>query len=377
MPRIEWITDVEKLPLSEEEKKKIKKVTEFFPMRLTSHYMKLIDWNNPNDPLRKIAVPFEEELQEWGYLDPSNEKKYTVAPGLQHKYKDTALFLIAPTCLGFCRFCFRKRLFIKEKDVSGKDILLDLEQAFRYIEEHPEINNVLLTGGDPLVLPTEKLEEVIARLRQIPHVKIIRIGTKSLAYYPQRVLEDPDFLKMIEKYSLPDRRIYIMNDFNHPREISPETIEAVDKLIKAGAILTNQTPLLRGVNDNPSTLRELFEKLSFIGIPPYYVFINRPVKGNKAFAIPVEKALTIFEQAKIGISGLAERAKLVISHATGKIEVVGMDDEHIYFKYHRAADEENAGKFLVFKRNPNAYWFDDYTEKVAEYSFKTSEVGTI
>ncbi len=377
MPRIEWITDVEKLPLSEEEKKKIKKVTEFFPMRLTSHYMKLIDWNNPNDPLRRIAVPFEEELQEWGYLDPSNEKKYTVAPGLQHKYKDTALFLIAPTCLGFCRFCFRKRLFIKEKDVSGKDILLDLEQAFRYIEEHPEINNVLLTGGDPLVLPTEKLEEVIARLRQIPHVKIIRIGTKSLAYYPQRVLEDPDFLKMIEKYSLPDRRIYIMNDFNHPREISPETIEAVDKLIKAGAILTNQTPLLRGVNDNPSTLRELFEKLSFIGIPPYYVFINRPVKGNKAFAIPVEEALTIFEQAKIGISGLAERAKLVMSHATGKIEVVGMDDEHIYFKYHRAADEENAGKFLVFKRNPNAYWFDDYTEKVAEYSFKTSEVGTI
>ncbi len=377
MPRIEWITDVEKLPLSEEEKKKIKKVTEFFPMRLTSHYMKLIDWNNPNDPLKKIAVPFEEELQEWGYLDPSNEKKYTVAPGLQHKYKDTALFLIAPTCLGFCRFCFRKRLFIKEKDVSGKDILLDLEQAFRYIEEHPEINNVLLTGGDPLVLPTEKLEEVIARLRQIPHVKIIRIGTKSLAYYPQRVLEDPDFLKMIEKYSLPDRRIYIMNDFNHPREISRETIEAVDKLIKAGAILTNQTPLLRGVNDNPSTLRELFEKLSFIGIPPYYVFINRPVKGNKAFAIPVEEALTIFEQAKIGISGLAERAKLVMSHATGKIEVVGMDDEHIYFKYHRAADEENAGKFLVFKRNPNAYWFDDYTEKVAEYSFKTSEVGTI
>jgi KamA family protein len=377
MPRIEWITDVEKLPLSEEEKKKIKKVTEFFPMRLTSHYMKLIDWNNPNDPLKKIAVPFEEELQEWGYLDPSNEKKYTVAPGLQHKYKDTALFLIAPTCLGFCRFCFRKRLFIKEKDVSGKDILLDLEQAFRYIEEHPEINNVLLTGGDPLVLPTEKLEEVIARLRQIPHVKIIRIGTKSLAYYPQRVLEDPDFLKMIEKYSLPDRRIYIMNDFNHPREISRETIEAVDKLIKAGAILTNQTPLLRCVNDNPSTLRELFEKLSFIGIPPYYVFINRPVKGNKAFAIPVEEALTIFEQAKIGISGLAERAKLVMSHATGKIEVVGMDDEHIYFKYHRAADEENAGKFLVFKRNPNAYWFDDYTEKVAEYSFKTSEVGTI
>jgi KamA family protein len=377
MPRIEWITDVEKLPLSEEEKKKIKKVTEFFPMRLTSHYMKLIDWNNPNDPLRKIAVPFEEELQEWGYLDPSNEKKYTVAPGLQHKYKDTALFLIAPTCLGFCRFCFRKRLFIKEKDVSGKDILLDLEQAFKYIEEHPEINNVLLTGGDPLVLPTEKLEEVIARLRKIPHVKIIRIGTKSLAYYPQRVLEDPDFLKMIEKYSLPDRRIYIMNDFNHPREISPETIEAVDKLIKAGAILTNQTPLLRGVNDNPATLRELFEKLSFIGIPPYYVFINRPVKGNKAFAIPVEEALTIFEQAKIGISGLAERAKLVMSHATGKIEVVGMDDEHIYFKYHRAADEENVGKFLVFKRNPNAYWFDDYTEKVAEYSFRTSEVGTI
>jgi len=376
MVRIKWITDVEKLPISDEEKEKIKKVAEFFPLKLTEHYVKLIDWNNPNDPLRKIAVPFEEELEEWGYLDPSNERKYTVAPGLQHKYRDTALFLIAPTCLGFCRFCFRKRLFIKEKDLTGNEILLDLEEAFKYIEEHKEINNVLLTGGDPLVLPTEKLRMVIARLREIPHVKIIRIGTKALAYYPQRVLEDPDLIKLIEEFSLPDRRIYIMNDFNHPREISKETVEAVDKLLKAGAVLTNQTPLLRGVNDNPDTLRELFEKLSFIGVPPYYVFINRPVKGNKAFAIPVEEALTIFERAKIGISGLAERARLVMSHATGKIEVAGMDDEHIYFKYHRAADPENEGKFLVFKRNPNAYWFDDYTEKVAEYSFKTSEVGT-
>ncbi|NPB05260.1 MAG: KamA family radical SAM protein [Aquificae bacterium] len=376
MARIKWITDPEKLPLSAEEKEKIKKVTEFFPMKLTEHYAKLINWSDPHDPLRKIAVPFEEELEEWGYLDPSNERKYTVAPGLQHKYRDTALFLIAPTCLGFCRFCFRKRLFIKEKGVSGNEILMDLEEAFRYIESHPEINNVLLTGGDPLVLPTEKLREVIARLRQIPHVKIVRIGTKALAYYPQRITEDPEFVKMIEEFSLPDRRIYIMNDFNHPREISDETLKAVDVLLKAGAVLTNQTPLLRGVNDDPDTLRELFEKLSFIGVPPYYVFINRPVRGNKAFAVPVEEALTIFERAKVGISGLAERAKLVMSHATGKIEVVGMDEEHVYFKYHRAADPENEGKFMVFKRNPEAYWFDDYTEKVAEYSFKTSEVGT-
>jgi KamA family protein len=371
---IKWITDVEKLPLPEGEKEKIKKVAEVFPLKITEHYAKLIDWDNPDDPLRKIAVPFEEELEEWGYLDPSNEGKYTVAPGLQHKYPDTALFLIAPTCVGFCRFCFRKRLFLKEKKLSGNEILLDLEGAFKYIEEHKEINNVLLTGGDPLVLPTEKLKEVIKRLREIEHVKIIRIGTKALAYYPQRVTEDPEFVKMIEEFSLPDRRIYIMNDFNHPREISDETLKAVDMLLKAGAVLTNQTPLLRGVNDNPQPLRELFEKLSFIGIPPYYVFINRPVKGNKAFAVPVEEALTIFEEAKKGISGLAERARLVMSHATGKIEVVGMDEEHIYFKYHRAADEENRGKFMVFKRNPQAYWFDDYTEKVAEFKFQTQGV---
>jgi len=374
MERIRWINDPAKLPVSAEEREQIKKVSEFFPMKLTEHYASLIDWNNPKDPLRKIAVPFEEELEEWGYLDPSNEKKYTVAPGLQHKYRDTALFLIAPTCLGFCRFCFRKRLFIKERNVSGKDILIDLESAFKYIEEHEEINNVLLTGGDPLVLPTEKLREVIKRLREIEHVKIIRIGTKALAYYPQRITEDPELIKTIEEFSLPDRRIYIMNDFNHPREISDETFKAVDLLLKAGAILTNQTPLLRGVNDNPETLRELFEKLSFIGVPPYYVFINRPVKGNKAFAVPVEEALSIFERAKVGISGLAERAKLVMSHATGKIEVVGMDDEHIYFKYHRAADPENEGKFMVFRRNPDAYWFDDYTEKVAEYKFGAVEV---
>jgi lysine 2,3-aminomutase len=135
MSRIKWITDINHLPLSEEEKKKLQKVTEFFPMKLTEHYAKLIDWSNPDDPLRKIAVPFEEELEDWGYLDPSNEKKYTVAPGLQHKYPDTALFLIAPTCVGFCRFCFRKRLFIKEKNLKGNEVLIDLEKAFKYIEE--------------------------------------------------------------------------------------------------------------------------------------------------------------------------------------------------------------------------------------------------
>jgi len=367
MANIKWITSVDKLPLSEEEKKKIKKVAEFFPMKITEHYFSLIDWDNPEDPLRKIAIPFEEELEEWGYYDPSNEKRYTIAPGLQHKYKDTALFLIAPTCVGFCRFCFRKRLFIKEKGISGKEILIDLDKALDYIREHKEINNVLLTGGDPMVLPTAKLREVIGKLREMDHVKIIRIGTKVLAYYPQRVIEDEEFIKLIEEYSLPDRRIYIVNDFNHPREITRESLKAIDMLIKAGAILVNQTPLLRGVNDDPKVLKELFEKLSFIGVPPYYVFINRPVRGNKAFAVPVEEALKIFETAKVGISGLAERAKLVMSHKTGKIEIVGMDEEHIYFKYHRAASPENEGKFLVFKRNPNAYWFDDYKEKVAEY----------
>ena len=159
-----------------------------------------------------------------------------------------------------------------------------------------------------------------------------------------------------------------MAHFNHPRELTPQAIEAMNILRQAGAVTVNQTPLIRGVNDDPDVLADLFNRLSYAGIPPYYVFICRPTLGNRMFSVPIEEAFEIFEQARMRCSGLAKRARLVMSHSTGKIEVVGQTETSIYFRYHRAANPQEKARFMNFSRNPEAYWFDDYQEIIEEYS---------
>ena len=146
----------------------------------------------------------------------------------------------------------------------------------------------------------------------------------------------------------------------HPRELTDVARKAIDKVLKAGIIMANQTPLIAGINDNPETLRDLLNELAFAGVPPYYIFQCRPTVGNKTYSVPVERAYRIIEQAKSQVTGLAKRAKYAMSHATGKIEIIGLDDEYIYFKYHRAAHDEDSGKFVIAKRNPEGYWFDDF-----------------
>jgi L-lysine 2,3-aminomutase len=155
-----------------------------------------------------------------------------------------------------------------------------------------------------------------------------------------------------------------MTHFSHPRELTNIALEAVSKLRKAGAVMANQTPLLRGINDNPQVLAELFRRLSFAGIPPYYVFQCRPASGNYPYAVPIEEGYKIFESARSLVSGLAKRARFVMSHSTGKIEVVGETDVFVYFKYHRAAEDLDTGKFMSLRRNPGACWFDDYQEMI-------------
>jgi L-lysine 2,3-aminomutase len=147
----------------------------------------------------------------------------------------------------------------------------------------------LLTGGDAFVLPTSRLEEVLARLREIKHVKLIRLGTRIPSYNPYRIIDDPALLKTIEKYSTKEKRIYVMTHFVHPRELTDVAVEGVDLLQKAGAKLANQTPLVRGVNDNPEILAELLAKLSFVGAIPYYIFQCRPATGNKPYTVPIEE----------------------------------------------------------------------------------------
>jgi len=357
--KTKYLTRLDQIPeLSDKEKAELRPVNDKFVFRSNEYYQSLIDWDDPKDPIRRIVMPDVQELDEWGQLDASNEEQYTKVRGLEHKYTSTALLLVNEVCAAYCRFCFRKRLFMDENDEVTKDISEGLE----YIREHREINNVLLTGGDPLIMSTSKLEPIIQKLREVDHVQIIRIGTKIPAFNPFRIINDESLLEMIRKYSTDEKKIYIMAHFNHPRELTPEAIKGLNLLMQAGAIVVNQTPMIQGVNDDPDVLAELFNKLSFIGVPPYYVFLCRPTLGNETYAVPVEKGYRIYEGARKQCSGLAKRARLVMSHESGKIEVLAVTEDQVFFKYLRAADSENGARIMVFQRNPEAYWLDDYLE---------------
>jgi KamA family protein len=248
-----------------------------------------------------------------------------------------------------------------------REYLRDLSAALEYIKEHKEITNALLTGGDPFVLSTSKLENIIKSLRQIDHIQIIRIGTKMPAFNPYRIINDPALLQMIEKYSTDRKTIYIMTHFIHPRELTDPAVKALALLRKAGAIIANQAPLIRDVNDSPDVLAELLKKLSFAGVAPYYIFQCRPALGNTIYTVPIEKGYEIFKQAMSKVSGLAKRARYVISHSSGKVEVVDITEEFIHFKYHRAACDEDSGRFMTFRRNQQACWLDDYDEVAYDY----------
>jgi lysine 2,3-aminomutase len=359
MMRHRYVTRVEELTqLSREERKRIKKVTEKFKFYTNSYYLSLIDWDDPWDAIRRSVIPSMEELQTWGELDASNEQDYTVLPGVQHKYNSTVLLLVTDACGGICRYCFRKRIFLNERE----EIVKDWETALQYIQEHREITNVILSGGDPLTLPTSRLEEMVAKLREIDHVQVVRIGTKMLAYNPYRILDDPDLLSMVERHSTDDKKMFVMTHFSHPKEITGEAVKAVNLLMKSGAVLANQTPLVRGLNDNSEILATLLKRLSFIGIRPYYVFQCRPAVGNRTYGVPVEEGIDIFNGAGSLCSGIAKSARYVMSHSSGKLEIVGKAEGITYFKYHRAATDEVSASLLAFRSNPEAYWLDDYDE---------------
>lgn len=297
------------------------------------------------------------ELNEYGRLDPSDEADNYVAKGCQHKYATTALLLVSEVCTAYCRFCFRKRLF--KDDVH--ETSLDVSEGLNYIAAHPEINNVLLTGGDPLMLSTGRLQKILQDLRAIPHVRIIRIGSKVPAFEPMRIYGDVKLLETLATHSSPEARIYLMGHFNHPRELTPEALQAITALQQAGVTVVNQTPILRKINADAAVLGELLDRLSWAGVTPYYVFQNRPVAGNASFVVPLAEAYQIIERAKARTSGLGKRVKFVMSHSSGKIEVLAVDQGKIYLKYHQTRQPADLGRFMVCDLPPDAAWFDDLT----------------
>lgn len=355
MPQPKYITDINKITyLTDSEREKLKQITEKFVFRVNDYYLNLINWDDPHDPIRNLVIPNEGELLEYGRWDASDEDTNYVVPGCQHKYRSTALLIVSEVCGAYCRYCFRKRLF--RNDVSEASSVV--EPGLQYIELHPEINNVLLTGGDSLILSTAKLRSIISRLRQIEHVQIIRLGSKIPVFNPMRIYEDEELLETIREFSTPQKRIYVMAHINHPREITPEARRGFEALHQAGAIVVNQTPILKGINDNPIILGELLDRLSWAGVTPYYFFVNRPVAGNRSFVLPLKDVYRIVEQAKALTSGLGKRVRLSMSHTSGKIEILAIDNGKAYLKYHQSRDNEY-GRFMILDCPDDAAWFDD------------------
>ncbi len=353
--RVRYVRDLDGVAaLSPEERERLNKVCERYAFRANDYYLSLINWQDPNDPIRRLVIPHEGELDDWGKLDVSNEQAVTVSRGVQHKYTNTVLLLCNEVCGAYCRYCFRKRLFMNGNDEASNDVQAGID----YIRRTPHVTNVLLSGGDPLLMSTRRLVHILESLREIPHVRIIRIGSKMPAFDPFRILNDDELQTALRRFSTRDRRIYLMAHFDHPRELTDEAVEGLGCFIRNGVICVNQCPLIRGINDDPAVLSELFRKLSWIGCPPYYLFQGRPTAGNAPYAVPIVRGWKIFNEAICYGSGLSRRARFVMSHATGKIEVVGVDEAHIYLRYHCAKDSSDCGRFMAYERNDEAYWLD-------------------
>jgi len=276
------------------DKKVAEDLDEFFQARINPYYLSLIRY--PGDPIWLQCVPDGIELDDMdGFEDPLNEDAMSPVPNITHRYPDRCLFLVTSQCGMYCRFCTRKR---KVGD-SGKISMKELESAFNYIEQHKEIRDVILSGGDPLMLTDTMLEKILQRLRSIPHVEIIRLGTKMPCVLPQRIT--PKLCEMIKKY----HPIYVNTHFNHPWEITEESTQACTMLANAGCPVQNQAVLMKGVNDNAEVLMELFQKLLKIRVKPYYLFMADETKGASHFRTSIQTGLDIINKLRGYTSGLA------------------------------------------------------------------------
>ena len=267
---------------------------EFFQARINPYYLSLIRY--PGDPIWLQCVPDKLELEDLdGFEDPLMEDEMSPVPNITHRYPDRCLFLVTSQCGMYCRFCTRKRKVGNSDKISMKE----LESAFRYIENHKEIRDVILSGGDPLMLTDYMLEKIIQRLRQIPHVEIIRLGSKMPCVLPHRIT--PKLCQMIKKY----HPIYINTHFNHPWEITEESTKACAMLVDSGCVVNNQAVLMKGINDDPEVMKELFLKLLKIRVRPYYLFMADETRGTKHFRTTIDKGLEIMDKLRGHISGLA------------------------------------------------------------------------
>lgn len=304
------------LELTDGERRAFEEGTDRFRVAVTPHYAALIDPDDPHCPVRRQALPHPQELTDHHFerTDPLAEEDHMPVPGLTHRYPDRALLYASHHCPMYCRHCTRKR---KVSDPSTAASRLQIERGIDYIADTPHIRDVIISGGDPLTLSDERLDDILGSLREISHLDVIRLGTRNPVTLPQRITER--FAAMVSRYA----PIYVNTHFNHPAELTAESATALRRLVDAGCVLGNQMVLLRGINDDPKTVMELNRGLLRRGCRPYYILQCDMARGITHFRTPLKRGLEIMDHLRGRIGGVGVPDFVVdLPGGGGKVELL-------------------------------------------------------
>ncbi len=295
------ITTVEQLEryvnLTPEEREGIARIQGVFNWGISPYYASLMERDDPQCPVRLQVVPrIQERHDELGVWDPLKEEDHSPVENLIHVYPDRVAFCVSSVCATFCRFCLRKRMV----DTRGSAITAaNFEEGLDYIRANPAIRDVLLTGGDPLLMEDERVEEVVARVHEIPHVELVRIGSRTPCTLPMRITDE--LMRRLSKY----QPFWINTHFNHPKELTEEAVAACGRIVDAGIPMGNQTVFMAGINDDTEVLKELGERLVAARVRPYYLYQCQVLKGTAHFRVPIEQGIRIVRGLRGRTSGFA------------------------------------------------------------------------
>ncbi len=352
------------IDLSGDEEKVLREVVNNHPMNIPRYYLSLINEHDANDPIRKLALPSEDELVVAGSMgettkDPYGDDKHNKGNGVLHKYPYSALIVATDYCSMYCRHCFRKAIVGLPNDKTVENF----QHAAAYIREHKEITNVIISGGDPLLINTQRIRKILESLVDIEHVNYVRIGTRTPVVYPMRFFDD-DLLRCFEEFNK-QKTLYLPTHFNHVNEITDIATETILRIRQAGVTVNNQAVLLEGVNDSASDIENLMNGLAKIGVNPYYLYQCMPVsRVRHHFQVPLKKGIDLVDEAKLRLDGYAKRFKFIMGHDIGKIEICGrMGDKLILKQIHSRPEEpEKASRMIVMALDDKAGWLDDMSE---------------
>lgn len=344
----------EPLGISDEVFAELAPFEERYPVLITPYYLRLMNRLDPDDPIKRMCVP---ELSVPAAIDAEAQENTEAAiQGGQHKYQQSVLIISNGSTMSYARHCYRRDFARLDEDEAA----LRIPKLAEYIGDHPEIDNISISGGDAFLNTNERIGEYLKAFAFLPNVDYIRFTTSVPATFPQRITEDDgELLAVLSRYAKA-KAIIVVTQFNHPREITDEAYTAVRLLREAGCTVRNESVLLRGVNDSPETLSELMRGLVSIGAVPYYLYQCRvPVGFEDHLQVPLAEGMRIVGAAKAKMSGMANSFRYIMSHRLGKVQMVGFtDDGKAVFKVHAARNPEDQGRIFTAELADDQVWLD-------------------